>query len=307
MLNIAINSLDEISNHGVTRKLTVKILSRLSAIDQINVILVADTAPIYIYRLLRQQAYKIDYAETPHTGSESDSFVDIDERLSWSKLFSVYEKEYIWAPQQKALLSDPLDIAKIVEFESIGWAELAALKGTFYDYNKRIKSPDGGITDLHDYWLPEQVIEFFTVQADAIYRKQWELRTVHEKVALWQLASGAKINPTNLEIIDHLRRREFIYREKGWRIVNESFRCFILSTESSRIIAQWMETTRSGLWPIIRIPLFTLLLVLVVLVIYSSGFALNSVLGIATTTLGIVPLLLKNLTMIKGSYAGLGD
>lgn len=296
---IAISGLDEISHQEDLRKKASKALSRLVTIKQLNIILVADTAPGY--RLLRNEAYNLENVKI------GLSNIDMDEKLSWSKLLTFFEKEYAWAPKQKQSLNNTLNIAQVIEFESKGWQELDAVKDKFYEYHTRIKSPNASELDVQDYWLAEQVVEFFMIQAGPLYRKHWELCTVDEKVALWQLAQGAKINPANAEVVQHLTRRGFIYRDKGWHIINESFRRFILTAESAKVIDHWMDSTRSGLWPIIRIPLFTILFVLVVVVIYSSGFALNSVLGVATTTLGIIPLLLKNLSMIRTSSASLGE
>lgn len=296
---IAISGLDEISHQGSSRKLAAKALSRLVTMKQVNIILVADTAPGY--RLLRNEAYNLA------DSTSSQSKIDIDEKLSWSKLLTFFEKEYAWAPKQKQSMSNTLNIAQVVEYESQGWHELEAVKEKFYEYHRRIKSPSSSEHDVKDYWLPEQIVEFFTIQAGPLYRKHWELCTVDEKVALWQLAQGSKINPANAEVIQHLTRRGFIYRDKGWHVINESFRRFILTAESASVIDQWMDSTRSGLWPIIRIPLFTILFVLVVIVVYSSGFAFNSLLGVATTTLGIIPLLLKNLSLIRTNASTIGE
>ncbi len=298
IITIAVSGLDELSGQTEKRKLAVQALANLSNMRQLNIIVVADTGPGY--RLLKQEAYEQDFVDN------NKRRIDIDEKLSWSKLLTLFDKEYLWTPKQKHKLRSPLDIGKIIDYESKGWDELSLVKNKFFDYHLRIKSPRGSITDIQDYWLPEQVVEFFLVQARALYRKHWELCTVDEKVALWQLANGAKINPANAEVLQHLTRRGFIYRDQGWRLVNESFKRFVLSAESDNVVANWMDTTRSGLWPIIRIPLFTILFVLVVVIVYSSGFALNSVLGIATTTLGIIPLLLKNLSLLKTS-GSIGD
>lgn len=298
-VTLAISGLDEIITNQSDRKRAVIALSKLCNIENLHIIVVADTAPGY--RILKQEAYAEEFAR------EEINKVDIDEKLAWSKLLRAFDKEYAWSPKYKETIVDALNIDAIVEYESAAWPELENVKEKFYDYHRRIKSPTHSVEDVQSYWLCDQVVEFFLVHASALYRKQWELCTVDEKVALWQLARGAIINPENSDVITHLTRRGFIYRYNGWHIINESFRRFILSAESHGVISHWMDTTRAGLWPIIRIPLFIILFVLIVVVVYSSGFALDSFLGIATTTLGIIPLLLKNLSLIKGSGAGIGD
>lgn len=294
VITLAIGGIDELSNQPILRNLALDLLRTLIENKRVNVILIAETAPGY--RLLRQHAYAQDLKST-----DDASLMKVDEKLAWSKLLSQFDKEYLWSPAQKHNISNLMEIKRVVEHESFGWHELKEVREKFYDYHKRIKSRNSSIEDIQDYWLPEQVIEFFLVQAGPLYRKHWELCTIDEKIALYQLASGAHINPANDSVLQHLIRRGFIYRDTGWTIVNESFRQFILSAESERVVADWMDMTRSGLWPVVRIPLFIIMFVLIVLVIYSSGFTFNSVLGVATTTLGIIPLLLKNIAMIRGA------
>ncbi len=294
VITLAIGGIDELSNQPTLRGLALDLLRTLVENKRINVVLIAETAPGY--RLLRQHAYA-----QVLTSADDTSLMKVDEKLAWSKLLSQFDKEYIWSPAQKHNISNPMNIKRVVEHESFGWKELKEVREKFYDYHRRIKSRNSSIEDIQDYWLPEQVIEFFLVQAGPLYRKHWELCTIDEKIALYQLASGAHINPANDSVLQHLIRRGFIYRDTGWAIVNESFRQFILSAESERVVADWMDMTRSGLWPVVRIPLFIIMFVLIVLVIYSSGFTFNSVLGVATTTLGIIPLLLKNIAMIRGA------
>ena len=151
-----------------------------------------------------------------------------------------------------------------------------------------------------DYWVPEQVIEFMLEHAGALYRRKWEECTRQEKLILWKLANGASINPANAVIIERLVRRGYLFRDKGWHIVNESFRQFILTAEHEAVIGHWLDNANSGAWSVLRIPVFALLLVLLVIFVYSSGSSLNTLLSVATAALGLIPLLLKNLSLLKG-------
>ena len=105
-------------------------------------------------------------------------------------------------------------------------------------------------------------------------------------------------------VIEHLVRRGFLYRHKGWHLVNESFRRFILVAEDEATINDWLDNAGTGTWNVLRIPIFALLLVLLVIFVYSSGSSMNSLLSVATATLGLIPLLLKNISLLKGSGAG---
>mgnify|MGYP006261739479 FL=1 len=142
------------------------------------------------------------------------------------------------------------------------------------------------------------------VYATPLYRRKWEECTRQEKLILWKVANGASINPSNTMVIEHLVRRGFLYRHKGWHLVNESFRRFILVAEDEATINDWLDNAGTGTWNVLRIPIFALLLVLLVIFVYSSGSSMNSLLSVATATLGLIPLLLKNISLLKGSGAG---
>lgn len=148
--------------------------------------------------------------------------------------------------------------------------------------------------------LTHRGIEFMLVHAGALYRRKWEECTVKEKLTLWKMAHGASINPESAIIIERLVRRCYLFRDKGWQLVNESFRQFILTAEPESVIKGWMDNTSSGAWSVLRIPIFAILLVLLAIFIYSSGSSLNTLLSIATATLGLIPLLIKNLSLLRG-------
>ncbi|MGQ8364606.1 cache domain-containing protein [Glaciecola sp. 1036] len=289
VLIIAIYGLEQVSGDLKLSSQALSLLNSLHVNKRIKLVIVADTSPLY--RLMHQQAYsgKFDPEIEPN----------IDLITGWTRLFSEFDKEYAWLPQQKNRLKNPVDIRKVVEYEAKGWQSLAQVKDKFYEYHNRVKQQKEE-KDLAHYWMPEQVIEFFLVQAGPIYRRQWELCTINEKLALWQMASGASLNPSNAGVLEHLVRRGYIYRDKGWNIINESFTRFILSAESERTVASWLDKSSAGIWPILRIPIFTIFIVIVVVLYYSSGDSLTSFISIATATLGLIPLVLKNLNLVKG-------
>lgn len=136
---------------------------------------------------------------------------------------------------------------------------------------------------------------------------KWELCTKNERFLLYQLASGGNANPLNIEVLEHLMRRGYINRDAGWHAVNDSFKRFILSAEREESIIEWQSDANSGIWSLLRIPIFTRVLVLLVVTVFSSGQAIDSAIGIMTAVLGMVPLLLRNVALLKGSSSALGE
>ncbi|HCB16320.1 MAG TPA: hypothetical protein DEP76_04730 [Alteromonas sp.] len=271
---VALSGLEQVSLNDDARKDALALLYELHLNPNIILILVAETAPLY--RLLNPAAYD---------ASVSFAGPDVDEKSSWTKLFSEFEKHYVWSPLCKKRLENLFDINALFRHECQAWPEMAQFETRF---------------DRQRCREPEQVIEFMLVHAGPLYRRKWEECTVKEKLILWKMAHGASINPESAVTIERLVRRCYLFRDKGWHIVNESFRQFILTAEPESVVKEWMDNTSSGAWSVLRIPIFALLLVLLAIFVYSSGSSLNTLLSIATATLGLIPLLIKNFSLLRG-------
>tara|TARA_Y100001956_G_C4126330_1_gene190288 strand:- start:172 stop:4401 length:4230 start_codon:yes stop_codon:yes gene_type:complete len=270
---VAISALEQISLDISLRKDALELLYEIHKDPKIRLVIVAETAPLY--RILTPNAYQ----------QNSNITVGIDEKTSWTKLYSEFDKHYAWSPVCKKRLDNPFAPKALYDYEVQAWPEMRALKDKY----------DGRL--LRE---PEQVIEYMLVHAGPIYRRKWEECTINEKVILWRIANGASINPESTTTIERLMRRCYLYRDKGWSLINESFRQFILTAESEATMREWLDNTDVGVWTVLRVPIFALLLVLVAVFVYSSGSSLDTFLGIATATLGLIPLLIKNLSLLRG-------
>lgn len=291
---VAISAVEQVSTNIEQRQQALNFLYRLHSKAGVTLLVIAETAPLY--RLLNPSAYETQ---------DADYALSSDEKAGWSKLFSELTKRYAWSPVHKRRLANPFDVNLLIEYECLGWPELNDLRMRLEQYTLRFKtfSDDANsrepVLQLADFWEPEQVIEFMLENAGAFYRRKWEECTRLEKLILWKLANGASINPANALVIERLVRRGYLFRDKGWSIINESFRQFILTAENESVISIWLDNANSGAWSVLRIPIFALLLVLIVIFVYSSGSSLNTLLSIATAALGLIPLLLKNLSLLK--------
>lgn len=270
---VAISALEQISLDISMRKDALALLYEIHNDPKIRLVIVAETAPLY--RLLTPKAYQ----------PSSKISVDIDEKTGWTKLFSEFDKHYAWSPVCKKRLDNPFDPNALFNHELHAWPEMKPLRD--HCSFKLLREP-------------EQVIEYMLVHAGPIYRRKWEECTVNEKVILWRIANGATINPESTTTIERLMRRCYLYRDKGWYLINESFRQFILTAEPESTMKEWLDNTDVGVWSVLRVPVFALLLVLVAVFVYSSGSSLDTFLGVATATLGLIPLLIKNISLIRG-------
>ncbi|MCW8108392.1 hypothetical protein OPS25_07790 [Alteromonas ponticola] len=279
---LVIEGFEEIAVSREQRISILEFLKTISHVRWLNILIVCDIAPMY--RLIKISQYSVDTIDP----------VCLDEQLGWAKIFSQFEKEYGWLPKPKTKINDHADIDEILNYESTGWRELSAIKTKFKNEINAMPS------DQKIYWNADQIIEYFLAHCGAFYRKQWELCTLGEKLALYQMANGARINPEKDDVIAHLQRRGYIYRCNGWHIINHSFTKFIKNAEADDVFQKWTRDIDNSTWQFIRLPLFTILILLGAAVAVSSGQSLDSVLGIFTATLTLLPLLFKNIHLFKG-------
>lgn len=282
------------------RQLALSLTESLIKMSNVHLVIIADTAPIF--RLTKQDEY-------PH--AKTETVASTTEELGWAMLFANFSKHYDWTPGRKYMPRAVGDVLHLIENESNGWAELREIEEAFKDYHRLVKMQDtqAQLTaeNLQQFWKPSQIIGFFAMHGGALYRMKWELCTKDERYLLFQLASGCHVNPLNSEVLEHLMRRGYIYRDAGWHLVNDSFKRFVLHAERESDVAQWQEDANTGIWSMLRIPVFTLVLVLLVVTVFSSGQAIDSALGILTAILGMIPLLLRNASLLKGSNTNIGE
>lgn len=297
---LIIEGYEEIAFEAESRRLALLLTQQLLQIKPLNIVILSDTAPLY--RLIKQHEYPHLLLETSRNGSEA---------LSWASAFAQFEKVYEWTPRNKNLPRRVDEISQIVVNEANAWPELARIKAAFRQYHRMVKlqNDKAEITrkNLNQHWFVEQVVAFFTLHAGPIYRAKWELCTKNERFLLYQLANGCSPNPQNAEVIEHLTRRGYIYRDGGWHIINDSFKRFVQTAERIEDISEWTSDANRGIWSYLRIPIFTLVLVLVVVTVFSSGQAIDSAIGILTAILGLLPLLLRNISLVKGGSGNIGQ
>jgi hypothetical protein len=289
-LTLALCGFDEIAFKSSERQKGIEFIREVMQIDNLNILIISDAAPIF--RLTKQHAY-------PFVADEDLS--SASELITWSNFFAQFDKVYDWQSVKRHEQHDLADIHEIIDFEGTGWPELKAAKDEimklYYQETKNLRCD----------WLPAQVVNFFSARMGAFYRCKWEQCTRDERFMLYQMALGSSPNPANQDVIEHLLRRGYIYRNSGWHIINESFKRFVLSAEKEEDILNWTDEANSSVWTYLRIPVFTLLLVLLVVTVFSSGHALDSALGILTSVLGLVPLLLRNISLIRSGTGSFGE
>lgn len=250
---------------------------------RVSIVVLCDVSPLYM--LTKQSQYlPVD--------SEAE-FASAQEIVRWSRLLSQFKKYYDWSPSVFCF-DDQNELNNILLREITIWPNLYELAVVFATIKGAPESP----------LSEEQIIQFVGAHAGAEYRRRWSLCTRDERLILYQLANGLMMNTRNIEPLEHLMRRGYIVRNPRWSIANQSFARFVRTAESEAVYLDWMEASQRGLWQFVKVPLIGFAFAALGIIIYSTQEGINSVLALATGILTLIPLLLRNLSLVKGAGEG---
>jgi hypothetical protein len=98
----------------------------------------------------------------------------------------------------------------------------------------------------------DQLVGLVAEPADVYYRMLWNDLTANERLALFQLALDGWANPKNTPTLRQLEQKQLIYRQPMYRIMNDSFRRFIRSSEHQKEILEWQKKEQESTWKILR-------------------------------------------------------
>ena len=134
----------------------------------------------------------------------------------------------------------------------------------------------------------EGIVEYVQDVAEPQYRALWGLCSEEEKLTLIHLAQEGVINPRAFDVLRRLRRRRLVRCDPRFRIVNESFRRFVLEAESPEQVERWELPGNASTWAMLRTPLLLLLIVVTAIIVITQQGVFNDTLGVATVATGAV-------------------
>lgn len=137
-------------------------------------------------------------------------------------------------------------------------------------------------------------------RADAYYRMVWNESSKEQRFVLAQLAADGVPNPKNDRAIRQLMRRGLIVREPHFRIMNESFRRFLLSAATPAVQQEWhLESRKSG-WGRIRGAFVVVMIVVGAFLLTTQNQLWQSSAAYVTTAFGAFGTLFKLFNSFRG-------
>lgn len=301
---LVLYGIDDIVFNTEQRLQVLALLRGLVAHSQARIVIECEIAPLY--RLTNQPVYCDDV--------QASSKAAADETYGWSALFAKFEKHYAWNTIEKCRARRKDDVWHAVEHESKGWVELADITQRFYEYIVACYGPcpyenekDKLIwvkSKVQSHWQPDEVVEFFSAEAGALYLQRWALCTKHEKLLLYQVARGDQPNPANRIPLEHLLRRGYLHRDANYFVLNESFRHFVLSAEPPEKMKAWLANAQDNTWRYFRVPLFAIIITGFAVMAYVATDSIQTFLAVLSAVLGILPMALSNFSALKNAAGG---
>jgi len=154
--------------------------------------------------------------------------------------------------------------------------------------------------DASREWVVNRVLDL----SDSYYNVLWSGLTTSERLVLYQLAMDGWTNPKNVNAIRQLERKLLISRNPMYRIMNESFRRFVLASEHGAEIDEWQKREQHSTWRAFRFIAIATVIGIGVWLLYTQAAFSQTVVGylgaIATLLTAVAGLLGKS----GGSAAG---
>jgi hypothetical protein len=145
----------------------------------------------------------------------------------------------------------------------------------------------------------EQIVSEILHRAEAYYRAVWATCSRDEKLLLIQLARHGLVNAMNRAARDQLWRKALIRMGPRLRVMNESFRRFVLSAQHPEEVSQWEEEGAAEGWAGPRTVFLTLLMVLAAFLLVTQREAMQSWIGVVTSLSALIPAVLKLMGMLR--------
>jgi len=158
------------------------------------------------------------------------------------------------------------------------------------------ESPSEGSVRLS----PEQVLDEVAERTDSWYRKVWQTCSPDEQLVLAEIAAEGFVNYKSRRTVRRLLARRLIAKDPSFRLMNETFRRFVLSATCRADVLAIEGTSDPSSWDRMRIPFFLVLLGAVGFFMLTQRELFDATLATLTTLTMAIPVLVRLVAMMAG-------
>lgn len=257
----------------------------------------------------------------------TSAFLQGDDREAWAKALA----PFVWVnwsqliPTSKKLtLSGSMaayEDPEAAKKKRWSWRSLYALAGfdtyfeQFTDMRGAIrralkKETDGDpylqtlVTGMSaDVTAPDQVLDEVGERAEEYYGALWATCSPHEQLVLMQLAQNGLVNGKTRKHVRRLLARGQLRRDPQLRMMNETFRRYVLAQSATSTLAAELEHNLGGdAWNRFRVPMFAGVAVVLLFFFVTQRQMFDSTIALVTGLAASLPAFIK---MVSG-FGGRG-
>lgn len=149
-----------------------------------------------------------------------------------------------------------------------------------------------------------QLLEEFGERAEVYYRSLWASCSRDERVVLGHLAEEGLVNEKDRRVVRRLMARGLVRRESGFRVMNETFRRFLVSPACRAEVLEHEQITGESPWDRFRRPFFAVLAAGAVFFLSTQKQLLDGSMAVVTAATAGLPAILKVLDLLSGRKSG---
>ncbi|HXO41487.1 MAG TPA: hypothetical protein VN999_08575 [Thermoanaerobaculia bacterium] len=138
-----------------------------------------------------------------------------------------------------------------------------------------------------------QLLEELGERAESYYRALWASCSHLEKVVVGHLAQDGLVNEKNRRLVRRLMVRGLIRRQPYFRLMNETFRLYVVSPECRKQVLRLEQTVDPSAWDRLRRPFFAVLVAAAVFFLGTQRQLLDSTTAMVGAFTAALPVLLK--------------
>ncbi|MEM9315048.1 MAG: cache domain-containing protein, partial [Pseudomonadota bacterium] len=158
------------------------------------------------------------------------------------------------------------------------------------------------LQDDEDY-LINQVLDL----SEARYRMLWSISGKDERMVLYRLASNGFASWRSHELVRRLLHRGLLCADPSPRLMNQSFRRFVLDAELPEVFEQWTQEDGASAWVRLRTPMVVSLIGVFLFLFTTQPQLFSQSLAFTTALAAILPTLIKVISVVAGSQKGSSD
>ena len=150
---------------------------------------------------------------------------------------------------------------------------------------------------------PEQVLDEVAERTDAWYKRIWKTCSSDEQLVLAEIASEGFVNYKSRRTVRRLLARGLIAKDPSFRLMNTTFRRFVLSAPCQQDVHALEGTSDPRTRDRVRAPFLAALVVISLFFLVTQREMFNATVATLSTVVAAVPILFRVVALVTGKRA----